>query len=111
MGSSESSESPPGTLDLLILKALARQPMHGYGIAQHLRIRLGRRPAGGRELALPCAAALASEGLGHRGVGRVREQSPGPLLHAHPSGRRQAAAERREFDRMVLAINRVLDFT
>lgn len=38
MGSSEASELLPGTLDLLILKALARQPMHGYGIAQHLRI-------------------------------------------------------------------------
>jgi PadR family transcriptional regulator, regulatory protein PadR len=27
----------PGTLDMLILKTLTAQPMHGYGIAQHLR--------------------------------------------------------------------------
>ena len=27
----------PGTLDMLILKALTIQPMHGYGIAQHLQ--------------------------------------------------------------------------
>src|SRR2546428_6046587 len=27
----------PGTLDLLILKALTRGPMHGYAIAEHLR--------------------------------------------------------------------------
>src|SRR3954469_16863531 len=27
----------PGTLDLLLLKALSLQPMHGYGIAQRLR--------------------------------------------------------------------------
>lgn len=27
----------PGTLDLLILKTLLAQPMHGYGIAQHLQ--------------------------------------------------------------------------
>lgn len=26
----------PGTLDMLILKTLIAQPMHGYGIAQHL---------------------------------------------------------------------------
>lgn len=26
----------PGTLDMLILKTLARGPMHGYGIAQHI---------------------------------------------------------------------------
>ena len=27
----------PGTLELLILKTLAAGPMHGYGIAQHLK--------------------------------------------------------------------------
>ena len=27
----------PGTLDMLILKTLLAQPMHGYGIAQHLQ--------------------------------------------------------------------------
>ena len=27
----------PGTLDLLILKTLSTQAMHGYGIAQHLQ--------------------------------------------------------------------------
>jgi len=27
----------PGTLDMLILKTLIAQPMHGYGIAQHLQ--------------------------------------------------------------------------
>ena len=27
----------PGTLDMLILKTLIAQPMHGYGIAQHIQ--------------------------------------------------------------------------
>jgi PadR family transcriptional regulator len=27
----------PGTLDMLILRTLVAQPMHGYGIAQHLQ--------------------------------------------------------------------------
>ena len=30
------SELPQGTLDLLILKAVAFEPVHGYGIAQRL---------------------------------------------------------------------------
>src|SRR5687767_4518867 len=30
------AELLPGTLDLLILKTLSVQPMHGYGIAQHI---------------------------------------------------------------------------
>jgi len=32
----EKSELPQGTLDLLILKAVAVQPVHGYAIAQRL---------------------------------------------------------------------------
>lgn len=31
------TELPQGTLDLLILKVVALQPMHGYGIAQRLQ--------------------------------------------------------------------------
>jgi transcriptional regulator len=31
----------PGTLEMLILRALSLEPMHGYAIAQHLR-RVGR---------------------------------------------------------------------
>ena len=33
------SDLPQGTLDLLILKVLAPEPLHGYGIAQRLRQR------------------------------------------------------------------------
>src|SRR6188472_4718416 len=31
------SDLPQGTLDLLILKVLAPEPLHGYAIAQHLQ--------------------------------------------------------------------------
>ena len=41
-----------GTLDMLILKALAREAMHGYGIAQQIQQLSGRSFAGGRGLAL-----------------------------------------------------------
>ena len=37
MGTKKSSELLPGTLDLLVLKTLARGRMHGYGIALHLK--------------------------------------------------------------------------
>src|SRR3954463_13266826 len=32
------SELLPGTLEMLILKTLSIEPMHGYGIAQHLQM-------------------------------------------------------------------------
>ncbi len=28
----------PGTLDMLVLRTLAANPMHGYGIAQHIQL-------------------------------------------------------------------------
>lgn len=28
----------PGTLDMLVLKTIAAAPMHGYGIAQHIKL-------------------------------------------------------------------------
>ena len=36
-GPSPKSDLPQGTLDLLILKIIAVQPVHGYGIAQRLQ--------------------------------------------------------------------------
>ena len=32
------NELLPGTLEMLVLKTLSIEPMHGYGIAQHLQI-------------------------------------------------------------------------
>ena len=37
MGTKDAAELLPGTLDLLILKALAGGAMHGYGVAQRLK--------------------------------------------------------------------------
>jgi len=33
----EKAELLPGTLEMLVLKTLSIEPMHGYGIAQHLQ--------------------------------------------------------------------------
>jgi PadR family transcriptional regulator len=36
-GRTPSRELMPGTLDMLILKALSREPMHGYSIVQYIQ--------------------------------------------------------------------------
>ena|SRR5690348_3570084 len=38
-GAKAKNDLLPGTLEMLILKALSIEPMHGYGIAQHLQMR------------------------------------------------------------------------
>jgi hypothetical protein len=44
-------------------------------------------------------------------VGRLRKQPPRALLQAHAAGRKQMAVEREEFDRVILAIRKVLNAT
>ena len=83
----------PGTLDLLILRILAADTMHGYAIAQRLKTAVEGRPAGRRELALSGAAAPAAQRLRRRRVGTVGEQPQGALLHDYP--RRPETARRR----------------
>lgn len=38
MSDGEKLDIPQGTLDLMILSILAREPMHGYGISQRLTV-------------------------------------------------------------------------
>jgi hypothetical protein len=58
------------------------------------------------ELALPCPAAVAAEGLGESRVGRVGNNRRTTLTAA---GRKQLSAEREDFDRLVGAIHKVLN--
>jgi PadR family transcriptional regulator, regulatory protein PadR len=110
MGSADASELLPGTLDLLILKALARGSMHGYGIAQHLRIVSEDVLQVGESSLYPALQRLLLKGWVRAAWGASENNRRARFYTLTPAGRRRVALERREFDRMVLAINRVLDF-
>ncbi|NOT07914.1 MAG: PadR family transcriptional regulator [Gemmatimonadales bacterium] len=98
----------PGTLDLLILKTLSVQPMHGYGIAQHI----GRLSADALKVEegslYPALQRLKLKGwltaewritpTGRRA--RYYELSRG--------GRRQLARELSAFDQLVAAVRSVV---
>lgn len=111
MGKAEASELLPGTLDLLILKALARGPMHGYGVAQHLRIVSKDVLHVGESSLYPALQRLLLKGWVTAAWGASENNRRARYYTLTPSGRKQAAVERREFDRMILAIHRVLDAT
>ena len=110
MGTRDASELLPGTLDLLILKALARESMHGYGIAQHLRIVSKDVLQVGESSLYPALQRLLLKGWVAAEWGASENNRRARFYTLTPAGRRQVALERREFDRMVLAINRVLNF-
>ena len=101
----------PGTLDLLILKAVARGPMHGYGIAQHLKQVSDQVLQVGESSLYPALQRLMLNGhlKPEWGVSENNRRARYYTLTA--SGRKQLAAERAEFDRIIVAIQRVLATT
>src|SRR5215470_3284258 len=99
----------PGTLDLLILRALLSGPMHGYGIAERLRQVSQDVLQVGESSLYPALQRLLLNGWvkGEWGVSENNRRARYYTLTA--AGRKQLNAERQEFERLVLAIQRVLE--
>ena len=99
----------PGTLDLLILKTLARGPLHGYGIAERLRQVSADVLQVGESSLYPALQRLLLNGW-VKAEWRASDNNRRARYYTLTSaGRKQLAAERAEFRQMVAAIQRVLD--
>ncbi len=109
MGSEKSSEILPGTLDLLILKTLARGRMHGYGIAQHLKIVSEEVLQVGESSLYPALQRLLLNGWVRAEWGASDNNRRARYYTLTAAGRKQLDAEREEFDRMIIAIQRILE--
>jgi PadR family transcriptional regulator PadR len=105
------SDLIPGTLELLVLKALISGAKHGYGIADHLRFASGDVLEVGESALYPALQRLLLNGWvqGAWGVSENNRRAKFYTLTA--AGRRHLEKERAEFDRMVGLIHRVLDAT
>src|SRR5580658_7198174 len=108
MGTDKSSELLPGTLDLLVLKTLARGRMHGYGIAQHLKTISDDVLQVGESSLYPALQRLLLNGYVQGEWGTSENNRRARYYTLTAEGRKQLAEERKEFDRMVLAIQKVL---
>jgi PadR family transcriptional regulator len=99
----------PGTLDLLILRTLQRGSMHGYGIAQHLRITSQEVLQVGESSLYPALQRLLLNGWidGEWGVSDNNRRARYYALT--PAGRKQLVVERKGFDQVITAIHRVLE--
>jgi PadR family transcriptional regulator PadR len=109
MGTSKSSELLPGTLDLLVLKALARGQMHGYGIAQHLKLISDDVLQVGESSLYPALQRLLLNGWVKAEWGSSENNRRARFYTLTATGRKQLDAERQEFDRMMIAIQKVLE--
>jgi transcriptional regulator len=108
MAKREPPDLLPGTLDLLILKTLARGEMHGYGIAQHLKRASSEVLQVGESSLYPALQRLLLNGWVKAEWGASENNRRARYYTLTASGKRRLAEEREEFDRLVLAIQQVL---
>lgn len=104
----KSLELLPGTLDLLILKAVARGPIHGYGIAQRIKEASEEVLQVGESSLYPALQRLMLNGWLEAEWGASENNRRARFYSLTAAGRKQLAAERADFDRMIVAIQKVL---
>ena len=98
----------PGTLAMLVLKTLTVQPMHGYAIAQHIERLSGDVLRLQEGTLYPALQAMEMKGW-VKSEWRLSPTKRRARYYAiTASGRKQLAAEAREFDEVVAAVNRVM---
>jgi len=104
----ESSELLQGTLELLVLKTLSLEPMHGWGMAQRIQ-QLSRGVFEVNQGSLyPALQRMLRKGW-VRSEWRMTENNRRARYYAlTAAGRRQVEVERRHWQRSAAAVNWVL---
>jgi PadR family transcriptional regulator, regulatory protein PadR len=105
----EPSELLPGTLDLLILKTLTGDAMHGYGVAQRLRQLSDDVLQVGESSLYPALQRLLLKGWVKAEWGASENNRRARYYTLTTAGRKQLVSERAEFDRLIVAIHKVLN--
>jgi len=99
----------PGTLGLLILRLLAGGSMHGYGLAQRLKLLSNDVLQVGESSLYPALQRLLLNGFVDAEWGPSENNRRARYYSLTRAGRKHLAAERREFESIVDAIRRVLE--
>jgi len=104
----ERCDIPPGTLHMLILKTLARGPLHGYAIAQQIR-QISEDVLQVEEGSLyPALQRMLIKGWVAAEWGMTDRNRRARFYRLTPAGRKQLNAEIAEFTRVMGAIVRVI---
>jgi len=98
----------PGTLDMLVLKTIALGPLHGYGIAQHIK-QLSRDVLQVDEGSLyPALQRMRQRGWLTAEWGTTPNNQRARYYSITAVGRKQLGAEEAGFAELVTAIQRVM---
>ena len=99
----------PGTLDMLILRLLARESLHGYGIAQRLRLLSDDILVVGESSLYPALQRLLLNGYVAAEWAPSDNNRRARYYTLTAAGRKHLQAEKQEFQRLIGAIQRVLE--
>ena len=100
-----------GTLDLLILKTLALEPMHGYGVGVRIeQISRGRFQVNGGSL-FPALRRLERDGLIAADWRSTEHNRRAKFYALTAKGRQQLRTEQATWTQFVAAVGKVLDAT
>jgi transcriptional regulator len=94
---------------MLVLKALAAGPLHGYGIVRRLKQTSGDVLQVGESALYPALQRLLLNGYVEAEWGASEHNRRARYYTLTRAGRKQLATERQEFDLLVGAILRVMD--
>ena len=97
-----------GALDLLVLKTLSLQPMHGWGISQRVQQISGGELEVNQGSLYPALQRLEKEGLITSDWGTTDNNRRARYYEITPAGRRALGAEVESWHRFAAALDLVL---
>jgi transcriptional regulator len=106
------TNTPPdllrGTVDLLILRTLAHAPLHGYAIAQRLRVTSEDVLHVGESALYPALQRLLLKGWVKAEWGASENNRRARFYTITSAGKKHLALEGAEFERLLAAMARVM---
>ena len=104
----EPAQLLPGTLDLLILKAVSLGPLHGYGVLLRIEQISGRALLVEQGALYPALFRLVRQGLLKTNWGTSQNNRRAKFYELTASGRRRLRQEADDWKRLVAAMTAVL---
>ena len=106
--SDEIPELLPGTLYMLVLRALARGPLHGYAIARRIKETSSRALEIEDGSLYPALNRMLVKGWLKAEWGTSENKRRARFYRLTADGRKQLERETKQFEKLVMAIQRVM---
>ncbi|HEY7283859.1 MAG TPA: PadR family transcriptional regulator [Vicinamibacterales bacterium] len=104
----EQAQLLPGTLDLLILKAVSLGPLHGYGVLLRIEQISGRALLVEQGALYPALFRLVRQGLLRAAWGTSDTNRRAKFYELTPAGRKRLRQETSDWNRLVEAMSSAL---